>query len=183
MPQDITLRPATRDDATFIARGFHMAMLYDDADELRIEQFARLVCTRQDVLYSWRNTSIAELEGEAVGMVTSYDGQHYRSMRETTMEIVRATFGTEFPGMEDEALPGEYYIDSLAVMPEHRKKGIGRQLLLHAIAQGKASGLDVTIAVDPVNLRARRLYESLGFREVGSLFIFGHDYTKMAITH
>lgn len=56
MSNAISFRNATADDALFIARGFHMAMLYDDASEEQISNFARNICVRDDVLYSWRNT-------------------------------------------------------------------------------------------------------------------------------
>lgn len=177
----LTFRSATPDDALFIARGFHMAMLYDDASEEQIENFARHICIREDVLYSWRNTLLAELEGTPVGMLTAYDGRHYPDMRHCTMALVREHLGVEFPGMEDEATTGEYYLDSLAVMPSHRGKGIGRELLRRGIAQGQALGLNITLAVEPSNDRAKSLYRSLGFRPCGSLYIFGHNYDKMVI--
>lgn len=177
----IAFRNATANDALFIARGFHMAMLYDDASEGQISNFARNICVRDDVLYSWRNTIIAEVDGRRAGMLTAYDGRYYHDMRMRTMELVRQHLGVEFPGMEDEAVAGEYYLDSLAVMPEYRRMGIGRQLLLQGIENGKRLCLDVTLAVDPVNDRAKSLYHSLGFTPAGTLFIFGHDYEKMII--
>ncbi len=181
MNDQILLRNATVNDALFIARGFHMAMLYDDATEEQISNFAQNICIREDVLYSWCNTIIAEIDGKCAGMLTAYDGRYYHDMRIRTMRLVKRHLGVEFPGMEDEAVVGEYYLDSLAVMPEYRGRGIGRKLLLQGIENGKALCLDVTLAVDPINDRAKRLYRSLGFIPSGSLFIFGHDYEKMVI--
>lgn len=181
MNDTLSFRGATVSDALFIAKGFHMAMLYDDATEEQISNFARNICTDEDVLYSWRNTLIAEIGGKPAGMLTAYDGRYYHDMRIRTMALVKQHLGVEFPGMEDEAVAGEYYLDSLAVMPEYRGRGIGRQLLKQGIANGKALNLDVTLAVDPINERAKRLYRSLGFKPSGTLFIFGHDYEKMVI--
>lgn len=176
-------RQATTDDALFIARGFHMAMLIDKPDEETIRLFAEKICSRHDVLYSSDNTIIAEVDGNPAGMITAYDGARYHDWRVTTMNLVDKLLGITFPGMEDEAVPGEYYLDSLAVWPEYRGRGIGRQLLQKAIDEGLQRGLNVTLAVDPVNTNAQKLYESLGFRRVGDLFIFGHTYWKMAIKH
>lgn len=181
MTDVISFRNATIDDALFIARGFHMAMLYDDASEEQISNFARNICVRDDVLYSWRNTIIAEVDGKPAGMLTAYDGRYYHGMRIKTMALVKQHLGVEFPGMEDEAVAGEYYLDSLAVMPEYRGRGIGRKLLEQGIESGKDINLDVTLAVDPINDRAKVLYQSLGFKPSGTLFIFGHDYEKMII--
>lgn len=177
---DVTFRQATVDDALFIARGFQMAMLMEDVPEEQTRLFAEKICQREDVLYSWCNTLIAEAEGCPVGMVTAYDGRCYRGWRETTLQLVQEHLDVAFPGMEDEAVPGEYYVDSLAVLPEYRGQGIGRQLLQHAIAQGRELGLKVTLAVEYDNDRAQHLYRSLGFEPDGNLFIFGHDYQKMA---
>lgn len=181
MNNSISFRGATVEDALFIARGFHMAMLYDDATDEQIANFAENICVCEDVLYSWRNTIIAEVDGKCAGMLTAYDGRYYHDMRTRTMSLVKQHLEIEFPGMEDEAVAGEYYLDSLAVMPEFRGRGIGRMLLQRGIENGKALDLDVTLAVDPINERAKKLYASLGFKPSGTLFIFGHDYDKMVI--
>lgn len=175
-------RQATVSDAEFIARGFHTAMLMEDTPIERIQLFANLICTRSDVLYSADNTTIAMIDGTPVGMITAYDGRYYRQWRENTFAIVKEHMGIEFPGMDDEAVPGEYYLDSLAVLPEHRGKGIGKALLEHAIAKGLEQHLTVTLAVDPINTNAKRLYSSLGFRKTDSLYIFGHTYEKWTLT-
>lgn len=181
--ENLSFRKATKDDALFIAHGFHMAMLMDDAEEERISVFANKICTREDVLYSAPNTIIAELDGKPVGMITAYDGSLYHDMRVTTMALVKQHMGIEFPDMEDEAVAGEYYLDSLAVWPEYRGKGIGRKLLQKAIATGLSKGLTVTLAVDPVNDNAQRLYRSLGFVDMCHLYIFGHTYWKWKIVN
>lgn len=179
---DIKLRQATPQDALFIATGFHMAMLYNNTTQERLQNFAKAICSRYDVLYSWKNTTIAVLEGKPVGMLTSYDGKNYKQMRKTTMRLVKDHFGITFPDMEDEATEGEYYIDSLAIMSDYRKKGIGKRLLKHAIGLGLAKNLCVTLAVDPKNDRAQQLYKSIGFSLTGEVYIFGHNYLKMAIS-
>lgn len=178
----ISFRNATVDDALFISRGFHTAMLLDGATEEQISCFAQNICVREDVLYSWRNTIIAEVDGKRAGMLTAYDGRNYHDMRVRTMALVKQHLGVEFPGMEDETVPGEYYLDSLAVLPEYRGRGIGRKLLQQGIEKGNALCLDVTLVVDPVNSKARKLYTSLGFSHSGTLFLFGHDYEKMTYT-
>lgn len=77
---------------------------------------------------------------------------------------------------------GSFYIGNLAVVPECRNQGIGRQLLGQCIAeasiaeaaslteaQDPAAGTNrIYISVDVSNGRAQKLYESLGFREVST---------------
>lgn len=166
----------------FIARGFHTAMLMDDSDDDRVRKFADDVCAQEGVLYSPENTVIAEVEGKPAGMLTAYDGAGYHDMRVRTSELIRQSMGVTFENMEDESEAGEYYLDSLAVLPEYRGRGIGRQLMQYGIEQGLAKGLDVTLAVDPVNERAQQLYRSLGFTHQRDIYIFGHTYWKFQLT-
>jgi ribosomal protein S18 acetylase RimI-like enzyme len=57
-------------------------------------------------------------------------------------------------------------IHDLAVLPEHRGTGIGRQLLEAVAARARALGCcKLTLEVQENNTRARRLYESFGFRQ------------------
>ncbi|MGF1538263.1 MAG: GNAT family N-acetyltransferase [Elainellaceae cyanobacterium] len=59
-----------------------------------------------------------------------------------------------------------FYIGNLAVAPEYRNRGIGRQLLSQCIAD--AGTADLFISVDVDNPRAQKLYESLGFQVIGA---------------
>lgn len=177
----ITFRQATTADSLLLSRGLHAALLINDASEERLSRFADIVCCRPDVLYSPQNTTIAVVDGEDAGIITAYDGSHYAAMRQVTMPLLKREFDIEFPEMEDETEAGEYYLDSLAVMPEFRNRGIGRALLSHAIAEGQRLGLAVTLAVDPDNIGAQKLYRSLGFRHMRDIFIFGHTYWKWKV--
>jgi HAD superfamily hydrolase (TIGR01509 family) len=56
---------------------------------------------------------------------------------------------------------------SLAVVPEHRRRGLGRDLVEHALRQAKEAGhRQVSLSVEPDN-PALHLYERLGFERVG----------------
>lgn len=57
-------------------------------------------------------------------------------------------------------------LHDVAVLPEHRGAGIGRRLLEAVAARGRALGCcKLTLEVQEHNTRARRLYESFGFRQ------------------
>jgi mycothiol synthase len=57
------------------------------------------------------------------------------------------------------------HIASLAVVPDHRMRGLGRRLLAEGIRYCRQAGwLTVDLNVDADNGPARRLYESAGFR-------------------
>jgi GNAT superfamily N-acetyltransferase len=60
-------------------------------------------------------------------------------------------------------------VDELFIVPEHRSQGYGKSLFAD-IAQGDlwpAPIGAIAVGVTPGNVRARRLYERLGFAAVG----------------
>lgn len=62
----------------------------------------------------------------------------------------------------------ECYMDNVAVSPEHRREGIGRALVLALCEEaGQRGAAFLTLEVRPTNEAAVRLYQSLGFAEVG----------------
>jgi GNAT superfamily N-acetyltransferase len=66
-------------------------------------------------------------------------------------------------------------IHDLAVVPEHRGKGIGRALLNAAEAQARRRGCGkLTLEVQDANQRARALYASFGFAD----FVVNHSATR-----
>ena len=63
---------------------------------------------------------------------------------------------------------GEVYIDNIAVFYNYRGFGIGTALLKHLINVSKDENCDfLTLEVRVSNKPARKLYEKLGFKEVG----------------
>jgi len=81
--------------------------------------------------------------------------------------------------MDAETQDGEFYIDSLAVLPSYRKLGLGRTLLLRGLESARVLQRPAVLACAPENASAKHLYESLGFHEEGRLFIFGENYLRM----
>jgi len=58
----------------------------------------------------------------------------------------------------------------MGLLPSHRERGIGRRLIGSALDRARACRLErVELHVFATNLRARRLYESLGFVAEGTL--------------
>ena len=185
----MTIRKATIDDAPFIALVVVEA-LGDDImerypehiggqDRRRLELLAESI--RQDnTLYSWRHTSIAQdTDGTPLGAIVAYPADNYMQMRASTFAMLSELISFDVESMDAEAQPGELYIDSIAVMPHVRGKGIARRLLQYGIEVAREMHLPVILACDPNNLSAKTLYESLGFKHEGDLFIFGHHYLRM----
>jgi ribosomal-protein-alanine N-acetyltransferase len=64
--------------------------------------------------------------------------------------------------------PGEAHILNICVRDEYRSVGFGRRLLQHLLESGRAAGAsEAFLEVRPSNLAAIRLYQSLGFEQIG----------------
>lgn len=64
------------------------------------------------------------------------------------------------------------FIYELYVFPKYRKRGIGKNLMLHGLSSLRSNGMKkVQLNVFSSN-PARKMYEKLGFREVTSLMEF-----------
>ncbi len=62
----------------------------------------------------------------------------------------------------------EMHILNLAIHPDHRRRGLARQLLQEGLRQARALGvITAWLEVRPSNAAARALYASLGFKQVG----------------
>jgi ribosomal protein S18 acetylase RimI-like enzyme len=73
---------------------------------------------------------------------------------------------------------GDWEVAYMGVVPEVRRRGFGREMLLHVLCEARAADvLGVTLSVDARNQPAWNLYRSLGFEPYGQravyLAIFG----------
>jgi GNAT superfamily N-acetyltransferase len=80
----------------------------------------------------------------------------------------------------DGAPGGRLYVDraadeirivDIALLPDHRGKGVGTVLIRRILDEGSATGRPVTIHVERGN-RARGLYERLGFRQISTTGVY-----------
>ena len=129
----IKIRPANFDDSEFVAKSVMAALGNDEvyAVPLKKEIKATIekitsICQREDVLYSWKNTIIAEIDGKPIASLTAYDGTNYKEIKERTFSLFDEPLDFDVDLMQDETREGEYYIDSATVLPEYRNQGIGK---------------------------------------------------------
>lgn len=187
--ENITYRYATPQDAAFVALVVAEAVGNPvmeraakgqlSADDQHTLSLIEAVCRRDDTLYSWKHTRLAIAGGVPVGALVSYPGEGYMECRARTFALLSSLITFDVEGMDAETCDGEYYLDSLAVLPSHRGMGIARCLLEHAQREAHRLGRPAILACAPDNTGARRLYESLGFRHEGQMYIFGEDYLRM----
>lgn len=171
------IRKAKQGDATFVAWTVLTALDMDTSDLGK----AAHVCSDDFGLYSWKNALIAEEDGKPIGCIISYPGDKYLQFREYTWPKLWTDIDPDLmKNMPHETEPGEYYLDSMAILPEYRGSAIGKKLMLAAIEQGKELGYDkfaLIVDVDKPNLHD--YYCQLGFKGVGPISFLTHPFTKM----
>ena len=175
----ITIRSARVEDAATIARA--VAMAIGDKEALRAycgdDYMAVLtqIAATKGTQYSWQYALVAEVDGTAAGAVVGYDGDDLQLLREGTFAIVRQLTG-RIPNIANETEGGEYYLDSVGVLPEFRGLNVGRTLVREFCNKVFATQHNcVGLIVDSNNPQAERLYTSLGFERVGTRLFFGHQ--------
>lgn len=132
-------------------------------------------------VYSYENSLVALVDDKPVGAIISYDGAKMEELRKPTFKMIKECSGLE-PQLEPETQADEYYIDSVAVLPEYQGKGIGRILVKVAVERAFQKGFDkVGLLVDSSNPKAEQLYLELGFKRVNPTVLLGHEMWHMQI--
>ena len=179
----IEIHEAAKSQAAEIARLIMMAMtddccLYFCGEDYGLEDFRRMMTMlveREDSQYSYRNTLVAMDADEVVGISVSYDGARLHELRRAFIEAAKEQIGKDHSGMDDETQAGELYLDSLAVLPEYRRQGIARKLLLATKERANRLGLPcVGLLVDKDNSVGEALYTSVGFQYLNDNQWGGH---------
>ena len=186
MENDLLFRDATPMDAPFIARvvlaGIEMLEIDAEVTDEHQPILTHLIdiCRMDDTLYSYRHTRIAEMEGKTVGALIGYDGARYAAMRAKTFGLVQQISGLDLSKNALETGKGEFYLDSMAILPEFRGKKIGLQLMRDRMDWASQNGFEtITLLVDKDKPHLQRYYENLGFAFNEEMFVFGAWYNKM----
>lgn len=158
----LIIRDARREDAGIIAECVLAAMGFDVYSAEGLEEAVKIgdtelkiadalgiftqICAREEILYSYTRSRVAEIDGEAAGVLISYPGDENARLRGYTWGLAAAAgengipvnvpgeasaegndtasdsasdFYKYFPA---ECEADEYYLDSLAVRPAFRGK-------------------------------------------------------------
>ena len=141
-----------------------------------------MLVEREDSQYSYRNTLVAMDAERVVGIAVSYDGGRLHKLRRAFIEAAKEHIGKDHSDMDDETQAGELYLDSLAVLPEYRRQGIARKLLLATKERADRLGLPcVGLLVDKDNPVGEALYTSVGFQYVNDNQWGGHPMKHLVL--
>lgn len=183
MMNGINIRMARQEEAARIAGIFMLAWPVDEILESNgisygqlLESITRVAASRETI-YSYENTVVAEVDGMVVGAMCAYDGADYQRLKQPIVDTLGKDSG--FADLK-ETEAGEFYLDSVGVLPEYRGRGIASLLFeaqcQHATSLGhKVAGL----IVDDEKPKAEALYKRLGFKHVDNRAFFGHTMKHM----
>lgn len=186
----VEIRQADKNQAAEIARLIMTAMtdeccLFFCGEGYGLEDFYRMMTMlveRVDSQYSYQNALVAMCEDKVVGISVSYDGGRLHELRRAFIESAKAYIGKDHAGMDDETQAGELYLDSLAVLPEYRRQGIARKLLLATKERANLMDLPcVGLLVDKDNPIGEALYASVGFRYMNDNRWGGHPMKHLVL--
>ena len=176
---EVAFRDATPEDARLLAWTMLSAIGFEPTEELLSDG----LWLREDILYSYTRARVVTVDGKPAGCLISYPGEDYAGLRVKTWQLIFGETSEDADKWESETFPGEYYLDSMAVLPEFRGMHLGRELLLDGIAKGRRAGYGrVTLLVESDRPGLRDYYASVGFEPGPEMDFFGHTYTRMAVT-
>ncbi|WP_099974475.1 MULTISPECIES: GNAT family N-acetyltransferase [Lactobacillaceae] len=138
---------------------------------------------QSDYRYGYKNILVEEIEGKIAGLSVGYP-EELEDDIDQPMQKIMQKHGIDSQTLFDdkEAWPGEWYLDSFAISKDLQNQGIGTKMLKELIEWVKNQGeKTLSLNVDTKNDRARHVYEKLGFKKVGELYIGTHLYEHMQL--
>ena len=183
------IQRATKDQAPEIANLIMMAMTdeccqYFCGEGYGLDDFRKMMTflVEADVSqYSYKNTLVAVASGKVVGIAVSYDGGRLKRLRRAFIAAAKEYLGKDHTGIDDETQAGELYLDSLAVIPEYRRLGIARKLVMTAKKRAERMRLRLGLLVDKNNPEGEAFYTHVGFQYEGDSQWGGHPMKHLVL--
>lgn len=180
------IRQATYDDYNVVEglfdfiKSLKIDLLTKIGEENIFEILKDIYKSEQD-RYSYKNCKIIEVKGKVEAFYFSYHYDTLKVAREYWVNDVQSKYcliESDVLFDYDEVWIDEYYLDILYVFKDSRGKGLGKLLLKDFCATDYSVK---SLNVDPHNILAKSLYESLGMKVVGQIEIAGKNYDHMVI--
>lgn len=188
---DYIIRSGKKEDSLFLSETVMKALGEELCNNLsggqgnRVTTLFEHLASQEESQYSYKNSLLAiSSDGKRIGAIIGYDGAELRKLRKAFIKAANEILGWNFndedeKNMKDEADPGEIYLDSLYVRPEFRKQSIGSALINAMIEKLDYLKKPFGLLVDPKKINTKKIYEHLGFKDVGINGVFGMDMIHM----
>lgn len=124
-----------------------------------------------DVYFSYRNIFVTRGKGKVAGCILWFSGEDESGFR---------SLNGQKSDMGNESESGEIYIDSLAVLPEYRGRGIASLLIDQVTAEARRKKVKkVTLLADTKKTYLKKLYQKSGFVVTSEMTLLNDHYEKM----
>lgn len=180
---EVIIRTAKKEEASQIAGLFMLAWPVDEIIRSNGITFEQLhasitrIAAAKETIYSYENTFVAEIDGKVIGAICAYDGADYQRLKQPVAD----TFGHDSGfAMLMETEEGEFYLDSVGVLPEYRGQGTASRLIEAQCERAASLGHKIAgLIVDEDKPQAEALYTRLGFIYIDDKDFFGHRMKHM----
>ncbi len=130
----------------------------------------------EDPNYSYKNVDLALQGSDIVGLVFSYNSLS----NELTSEMINVLSEDRVQWMRyfsDHQINNSWYINTLGVVKEYQRQGLGRQLLHQASKRALQNDIQcLSLHVYENNIEAINLYESYGFTKEKKINLTAHPF-------
>ncbi|WP_207492916.1 GNAT family N-acetyltransferase [Aridibaculum aurantiacum] len=181
------IRKATPADAEAIATHLLLAMediifrLIGEADSAKAKNFLLHFTQQENNQYSYENCWVGQIDNDVIATVNIYNGAELHALRQPVLNYLKLHYNRQLQP-EDETGPGEFYIDTLGVSPHMQGRGVGAKMLQLVIDEFVTTRKKtVGLLVEPGNVRAKKLFERLGFKPVGIKTLLGKQLDHLQI--
>ncbi len=184
------IRKATKSDASSIAP--LLSVIFKDMElpilkHISIEDLENtmIIAIQQDnYRYSYKNITVCEIDNKIAGILVGYKGSQEKQLDASWKEIVKISHLNyeEDIFTDRESFDNEWYLDSLVTDSNYRGMGIGTKLLKETTSIALENNENIVgLNCDKYNSNAQRLYEKMGFKKVGEVYIGSHLYNHMQL--
>ncbi|MFD1472929.1 GNAT family N-acetyltransferase [Companilactobacillus mishanensis] len=155
--------------------------IFKEAGNDTMEQVIREGFELSNYRYGLDHILVNEKDDKVAAIVVSYPEEAEETIDDPLVKILKQHGINQSSIFTDkEAWPGEWYLDSFAVAPEFQNQGVGTETMIDFIDMLKKRGEKVlSLNVDVDNEPAKHVYDKIGFKKVGQLYIGSHLYDHM----
>lgn len=152
------------------------------ADEVHFELRPATAADR-DRLYALHRAAMRDVVDRTWGWEEAWQRAHFNARFDPAAFSLIVAGGREIGALCVQERADELYVADMQIAPEAQGRGVGTAVMRAVIARAETVGAAVTLQVLKANVRARRLYERLGFYATGEVDVhvrMRHDAGKAA---
>lgn len=121
----------------------------------------------REPLYALHCATMRDVIVRTWGWDEAWQRDHFDGRFDPSHVSIVSVDGRDVGALWLDTRPGELYVAELQIAPEMQGRGLGSAVLNGVVATAVTRGACVTLQVLDLNVRARRLYERLGFYVTG----------------